>query len=136
MEKTPPARVKVWLKLPAFCRKATCPPCGAGGLPEVKPLLLPETPACPTKAHGDAGGECHLLAEAAGVLQERDLAPLRGAGVARREAAAVAGDARLPGERPRRRRRVVHVRRRAGADRRRLEPGILQLRGRLRGGSE
>src|SRR5260370_28067532 len=52
----PAVSVTDWLKLPVFCRKATWLPCGALGLPEVKPLPLPETPACPTKVHGEAVG--------------------------------------------------------------------------------
>src|SRR5260370_922916 len=52
----PAVSVTDWLKLPAFCRKATWLPWGALGLPEVKPLALPETPACPTKVHGEAVG--------------------------------------------------------------------------------
>src|SRR5205807_2619217 len=73
-----------------------------------------------------AAGEGQLLAEAAGVLQEGDLSALRGRWVARREAAAVARDARLPHEGPRRGRRVILVGGRAGADRRRLEAAVLQ----------
>ena len=37
----------VWLMVPVFWRKATWLPCGALGLPEVKPLPLPATPAPP-----------------------------------------------------------------------------------------
>src|SRR5262249_45955516 len=45
--------------------------------------------------------ERHLLTEAAGVLREGARAARRGGGVARGEASAVAGDARLPHESPR-----------------------------------
>ena len=45
-----------WLNAPVPCRKATCTPCGAGGLPEVKPLLLPEMPAPPVKVQGEPLG--------------------------------------------------------------------------------
>src|SRR5262249_118096 len=75
-----------------------------------------------------AGGERHGLAEGAGVLQEGDLAALRGVGVARREAAAIAGDAGLAHEVPRRARGIILVRGGAGTYGRRLETTVLQLR--------
>ena len=46
----------VWLNEPVPWRKATCEPSGAGGLPEVKPLLLPEMPAPPEKVQGEPVG--------------------------------------------------------------------------------
>src|SRR5437660_952776 len=42
--------------LPVPWRKATWLPRGAGGLPEVKALLLPETPALPPKVQGEPAG--------------------------------------------------------------------------------
>src|SRR5581483_9554408 len=39
----------VWVTLLVFCRKATCAPCGAGGLPLVKAEPLPEIPPPPPK---------------------------------------------------------------------------------------
>ena len=45
-----------WLNEPVSWRKATCDPSGAGGLPEVKPLLLPEMPALPVKVQGEPVG--------------------------------------------------------------------------------
>ena len=39
----------VWLKEPVVCRKATWVPCGALGLPAVKPLPLPDSPELPVK---------------------------------------------------------------------------------------
>ena len=44
-------------------RKATCTPWGAGGLPAVKPLLLPEIPAPPEKVQGEPVGRYWKLPE-------------------------------------------------------------------------
>src|SRR5208337_4796608 len=46
----------LWVNKPVPWRKATWTPWGAGGLPEVKPLLLPEMPAPPEKVHGEPVG--------------------------------------------------------------------------------
>ena len=73
-------------------------------------------------AGGQAGDD---LAERAGLLEEGDLGPLRGVGVAGGEAAAVAGDPGAAGEGPGSARRVVlEVAVAARAHRRRLEPGV------------
>ena len=45
-----------------FCRKATCAPCGAGGLPEVKPLLLAGDAGAAGEGPGRAGGAVLELA--------------------------------------------------------------------------
>ena len=45
-----------WVNEPVLWRKATWTPWGAGGLPEVKPLLLPEMPEPPVKAQGEPVG--------------------------------------------------------------------------------
>ena len=41
---------------PVPCRKATWLPCGAPGLPQVKPLPLPATPAPPVKVQAEPVG--------------------------------------------------------------------------------
>ena len=73
------------------------------------------------------------LAERAGHLEEGDLGPLGGVGVAAGEAAAVAGDAGIAGVGPGCARRVIQeVAGAARAHRRRLEAGVGQRgRGRL-----
>ena len=45
-----------WVNEPVPWRKATWTPWGAGGLPEVKALLLPEMPEPPVKVHGEPVG--------------------------------------------------------------------------------
>ena len=52
----PAAKVTDWLKLPVVWRKATWVPCGALGLPAVKPLPLPDTPVLPLKVHAEPAG--------------------------------------------------------------------------------
>ena len=42
----------VWLNEPVPCRKPTWVPSGAAGLPAVKPLPLPATPAAPANVQG------------------------------------------------------------------------------------
>src|SRR5262249_58960108 len=79
-----------------------------------------------------AGRQVDRLAEAAEALEEGDLRALRGVGVAVREAAAVAGDARTAVERPRRAGRVVgEGAEEARAHVRRLERTLLEAAGRV-----
>src|SRR3954454_3752929 len=44
------------MEAPGPRRKATCVPAGAGGLPEVKPLLFAEIPAPPVNVQGEPVG--------------------------------------------------------------------------------
>src|SRR5262249_6663650 len=57
MLKIPPvAKLTDWLMLPMAWMKATCVPSGALGLPAVKPLPLPATPAPPVNVQGVPDG--------------------------------------------------------------------------------
>src|SRR5262249_35862946 len=89
------------------------------------PAVLEVGPLGGQEAEGvGAAREADRLAEAAGSLEEGDLAALGGVRVTAGEAAVVAGEARGARERPRRPARVVPVGAGATAERGRLEAAL------------